>query len=1045
MTYKIAHLSDIHFRSLKRHDEYKQVFKKIFAKLKEEKVDCIFIGGDIVHSKTQGITPEIIDVLNWWFTSLAEIAPTHIILGNHDGLILNKNRQDAISPIISALDNKNLFLYKKSGVYPSGMKDINWCVFSCFDEENWNNVKPVKGKINIAAFHGAVWGSKTDIDWELEGEVNLNFFDGYDFAFLGDIHKKQYLDKEKRVAYPGSTIQQNFGEDIEKGFLIWEITNTHDYKSRFIKINNDKAHVTIDWQGDLQNTVSFIEKVKSGVRFRIRSSEEISQAEIKILHHYLKNEKNAEEIVYQNLSSNNFEVQSKKINSENNFNIRNKASRKNLLKEYYCDALTDDELDKLDNLFEINLDKIPSISNKNQNKWSINSLKWDNTFSYGKGNEINFNKLNGIVGLFGNNRSGKSSIPGTLMYSLFNTTDRGTLKNLDIVNIRKGECQAVANITVGTDNYNVIRKTVKKTNKKGITSASTKLHLEKLNHLNEVVNESEEQRRETDKILQDLIGTSEDFLYTSFASQGEINTFIKEKSSARKSVLSKFLNLNVFDDLYKNSREQYIVLKNRLKDFDKEVDILNLVKSFEEKIETNNIRIDEIKKEIACQRKKEIEINVKLNEYVKNNKKHPSGYTIETAEKEILYLNSEISNNKKSLEENTSIIDELKQKLEKINFFKNSYSIQDLEQEEAKLESLKEKLNKFNTNKKILSNEIQRNNNELRILDEVPCGDQFSSCRFIKNAHFAKNQNPDIQKTLEEVEVSILEIRSVVNKIESENIKTKIKKYKDVLNKEYRYKLDIENLELKNSHIEKEIKEETEKLQKVKDLLLELESFTSIEIINKEKELKTELKLLTDLISSLDNKVYALEKDTFYLEGEIEKAKTKDLEYQNLVKEWKIFDIFSNSVSKKGIPSILINNCLPIINKEINNILGNTTSFKISIEYEDNNNLNIYIDYGDSKRVIECASGMEKMMTSIAIRVALINISNLPKSDLFIIDEGFGALDANNVEACSSLLTSIKKYFKTILIISHVDSIKDIVDKNIEINLQGNNSYVKFS
>ena len=85
------------------------------------------------------------------------------------------------------------------------------------------------------------------------------------------------------------------------------------------------------------------------------------------------------------------------------------------------------------------------------------------------------------------------------------------------------------------------------------------------------------------------------------------------------------------------------------------------------------------------------------------------------------------------------------------------------------------------------------------------------------------------------------------------------------------------------------------------------------------------------------------------------------------------------------------------------------------------------------------------MMTSIAIRIALINISNLPKSDLFIIDEGFGALDANNVEACSSLLTSIKKYFKTILIISHVDSIKDIVDKNIEINLQGNNSYVKFS
>ena len=194
MSYKIAHLSDIHFRSLKRHDEYKKVFKKIFKKLKEEKVDSIFIGGDIVHSKTQGITPELIDVLNWWFTSLAEISQVHVILGNHDGLILNKDRQDAISPIISALNNKNIHLYKQSGIYDSGMKDINWCVFSCFDEENWNKVKPVENKINIACFHGAVWGSKTDIDWELDGEVSLSFFDNFDFGFLGDIHKKQFLD-----------------------------------------------------------------------------------------------------------------------------------------------------------------------------------------------------------------------------------------------------------------------------------------------------------------------------------------------------------------------------------------------------------------------------------------------------------------------------------------------------------------------------------------------------------------------------------------------------------------------------------------------------------------------------------------------------------------------------------------------------------------------------------------------------------------------------------------------------------------------------------
>ena len=168
-------------------------------------------------------------------------------------------------------------------------------------------------------------------------------------------------------------------------------------------------------------------------------------------------------------------------------------------------------------------------------------------------------------------------------------------------------------------------------------------------------------------------------------------------------------------------------------------------------------------------------------------------------------------------------------------------------------------------------------------------------------------------------------------------------------------------------------------------------------------------------------------------------------EYNDLIKKWKVYDLFSHAVSKKGIPTMLIKSCLPKINNEISKILNGVTNFKVYLQdEEDNNNLNVYIDYGDSKRVIECASGMEKMMSSIAIRVALTNISSLSKSDVFMIDEGFGALDESNVEACGRLLSSLKKYFKTIIVISHVDAIKDIVDKNIEINMKGNDSYVYY-
>ena len=192
---RVIHLADVHWRGMSRHDEYRDAFEKFFEQARELKPDLIYVGGDIFHSKTQGISPELIDCLIWWFRNLAEIAPTHIILGNHDGIMTNLDRQDAISPVISALDNPRIHLYKKSGCYPTGIPGFNWCVFSCFDEKSWPKVKPIKDEINIAVYHGAVWGSKTDVDWKIEGEVSVDFFSGYEFAMLGDIHRCQALDE----------------------------------------------------------------------------------------------------------------------------------------------------------------------------------------------------------------------------------------------------------------------------------------------------------------------------------------------------------------------------------------------------------------------------------------------------------------------------------------------------------------------------------------------------------------------------------------------------------------------------------------------------------------------------------------------------------------------------------------------------------------------------------------------------------------------------------------------------------------------------------
>ena len=124
-------------------------------------------------------------------------------------------------------------------------------------------------------------------------------------------------------------------------------------------------------------------------------------------------------------------------------------------------------------------------------------------------------------------------------------------------------------------------------------------------------------------------------------------------------------------------------------------------------------------------------------------------------------------------------------------------------------------------------------------------------------------------------------------------------------------------------------------------------------------------------------------------------------------------------------------------------ILQETAGFTVELDITDKKT-DIFINYGDSRRPIECASGMEKMVSSMALRVALGNVSNLNKSDMFIVDEGFGALDPQNLEAVTALMKRLKSYYRLIMVISHVDVVKDSVDNIIDITKNGMESKVEY-
>ena len=222
-----AHISDTHIRNVKYHEEYRKVFKDIYESLENDKPDYIIHTGDIAHTKTQ-LSPEYFELCADFLKNLADIAPTYVILGNHDGNLKNDNRQDAITPVVEALQHPNLFLLKNSG--ETQITDsICLNVLSVFDRDNW--VSPSdKSMVNIALYHGAIMGCEINEEWNLEsGEDDINIFTNFDYAMLGDIHKTQKLDPDGRVWYAGSTVQQNFGESLKKGYLLWDIRDQETF------------------------------------------------------------------------------------------------------------------------------------------------------------------------------------------------------------------------------------------------------------------------------------------------------------------------------------------------------------------------------------------------------------------------------------------------------------------------------------------------------------------------------------------------------------------------------------------------------------------------------------------------------------------------------------------------------------------------------------------------------------------------------------------------------------------------------------------------
>ncbi len=598
----IFHLGDIHIPgNPDREEEYETVLNRTVEIIKKEtRSKMVVICGDLFHDKTKPYQEANI-LARKFMKNLGDVCDTVIIQGNHDVNIDNESRKDSIKATLCELETQNKIYYLTENEQYK-INDINFIL----TKMNNQNVTPIKNKLEselyIGLYHGTLYKSSTDEGYEFKDEekIKASDFKDYDIVMLGDIHKYQFMNKEKTIAYSGSLIQQNFGESINyHGMILWNLKNK---SSEFIEVPNDYIYKTHKIE-DINNTlISDIEGKKCRLRLIYKNIERLE------LNNYEKRIKTRYNIVSLTKQEIIEDIVNKKLTEEiinNNFI------------DVYKDFLTKNKIDEDKNVTELItslVDNEHKTLSKGIKELKLNELEFGNLFTYGIRNKINFTKLNGINILTGTNGIGKSSLIDVILFTIYNTFSRGSGK--DALNIRHDYGYSVLKLELNNEKYTIHRTIIKnRTHVQLFKGHISKNDIDKNTECVKKNNISNDSKKSIDAQIIELFGTYDEMIMTSVILQIGIN-FIDLKDNDKKKLLTKIFGLDMYENIY-------VICKGKSRHYDS-----NVLTNIERQI--SNINYNEII----------INYENDLLKHEKNNKKYNEEYLNVLKEKHIIEYNT---------------------------------------------------------------------------------------------------------------------------------------------------------------------------------------------------------------------------------------------------------------------------------------------------------------------------------------------------------------------------------------------------------------------
>lgn len=610
----IFHISDIHIRKRTRHDEYIKIFDRfcdtVSDYISNKERDCIIVvTGDIMHDKSE-LVPESINTLKKFLLKISSITEVVVIIGNHDTNIFNCDALDCLTPIVADLYTKNrihllnenaIYLYGTSGIifgvttiWASNVTRLNDDVINDINIfVNENNIKIQNKLIRIALYHGMIHGCTLDNgsnafnnDKTNSSYFNQTDFKDYDIVMLGDVHKHQFLNKNKTIAYAGSLIQQKRDEDLlDHGTIKW---NIHKKKAEFIRIKNDFGMIQVR----IGSTKKEFDRLKNNIIEPYDNTELPKNLDVKIIYGSIDGKIKFKKMYDTIFKKHNVVKTAEIINTANVNGLTIDAEDiENIVKNVKDGTEQNPEIDKLDKLNKINtplkltdddavvkimldhlkrqnivkeefnniyvavrneitsiLDDINYNYDSEVKNITIKSIEFNNMFIYVDNNKIDFKKFEQIVGLNASNYKGKSSFIDVILYSIYGECSRG--KRYDVLNNRQKKMDSRIVLDVNSVEYIITRNSI-------INSVTNRDLKEAVSVWEDGINITGDDRIKTHQIIAKKICSYDDMINNSFVLQKNGKSFVDLADRDKKELLCKMARFDIFDRIFVEAKSRH--------------------------------------------------------------------------------------------------------------------------------------------------------------------------------------------------------------------------------------------------------------------------------------------------------------------------------------------------------------------------------------------------------------------------------------------------------------------------------------------------------